>query len=78
VEALAANTPAWHSRTCFEYAGLSGLDIPVVNIGPWGRDYHQRIERVFTPYAFQTLPELLWQIAMELMHSEGSGYCSTR
>lgn len=38
------------------------LDFPVVNIGPWGRDYHQRLERIFMPYAFGTVPELLWRV----------------
>jgi arginine utilization protein RocB len=38
------------------------LSCPIVNIGPWGRDYHQRLERVHTPYAFEILPDLLWRI----------------
>jgi arginine utilization protein RocB len=38
------------------------LSCPIVNIGPWGKDYHQRLERVHTPFAFEVLPELLWRI----------------
>jgi arginine utilization protein RocB len=38
------------------------LSCPIVNIGPWGKDYHQRLERVYAPYAFDILPELLWRI----------------
>jgi arginine utilization protein RocB len=38
------------------------LSCPIVNIGPWGKDYHQRLERVHTPYAFEVLPELLWRV----------------
>ncbi len=40
----------------------SQLSCPIVNIGPWGKDYHQRLERVHTPYAFEILSELLWRI----------------
>jgi arginine utilization protein RocB len=40
----------------------TSLDCPIINIGPWGKDYHQRLERVHTPYAFEVLPELLWRI----------------
>ncbi len=40
----------------------TSLDCPIINLGPWGKDYHQRLERVYTPYAFEVLPELLWRI----------------
>jgi len=34
----------------------------VVNLGPWGRDAHGLFERVYAPYAFETLPRLLAEI----------------
>ena len=37
---------------------------PVVNIGPWGRDYHQKWERVHMPYAFDVLPDLIYEAAL--------------
>jgi arginine utilization protein RocB len=43
------------------------LNCPIVNIGPWGKDYHQRLERVHVPYAFEVLPELLWRILHQLL-----------
>ena len=67
METLRANSPAWDSRTGFDFGATSALDLPAVNIGPWGRDYHQRIERVYTPYSFEVLPELLWRIARDLL-----------
>jgi arginine utilization protein RocB len=63
---LAANTPAWKTRARFNYTEVTNLGIPSVNIGPWGRDYHQRLERVYTPYAFEVLPEFLWLITQDL------------
>jgi arginine utilization protein RocB len=42
------------------------LRCPIINSGPWGRDYHQRLERVHAPYAFGVLPELLWRIIQKL------------
>ncbi|TMQ61815.1 MAG: hypothetical protein E6K78_12395 [Candidatus Eisenbacteria bacterium] len=35
------------------------LDLDVVNLGPWGRDAHGRLERVHAPHAFGVLPALL-------------------
>ncbi len=62
-----ANTPLWGSRLQFDYAAVRALELPIVNIGPWGRDYHQRNERIFMPYSFEVLPELIWRVAQEVL-----------
>jgi arginine utilization protein RocB len=64
---MAENTPAWGSRIRFDYGVARVLDLPVVNIGPWGRDYHQRLERVYMPYSFGVLPELIWRVVGDLL-----------
>jgi len=61
--ALAANTPAWDAGLAQPGAG-GDFALPVANIGPWGRDYHQRLERVHAAYAFETVPELIWRVAL--------------
>jgi arginine utilization protein RocB len=43
------------------------LRVPVVNIGPWGREYHQRTERVHMPYSFGVLPKLLWAVTTRVL-----------
>ncbi|MEQ9348168.1 MAG: M20/M25/M40 family metallo-hydrolase [Thalassospira sp.] len=45
----------------------NALSFPVVNIGPWGREYHQRHERLYAPYAFEVLPDFLIEIGAELL-----------
>jgi len=60
---VAANTPA---RALIDQAPAETLVFPVVNIGPWGREYHQRLERIYTPYGFYDLPRLLWRIVDRL------------
>ncbi|HEY0607781.1 MAG TPA: M20/M25/M40 family metallo-hydrolase [Herpetosiphonaceae bacterium] len=67
VAAIALNTPAWEARLRFDYTAISALDLPTINIGPWGRDYHQRLERVHAPYSFEIVPELVWRIADQLL-----------
>lgn len=67
VAAIALNTPAWEARLRFDYGAISALDLPTINIGPWGRDYHQRLERVHAPYSFEIVPELVWRIAAQLL-----------
>ncbi|MHB0855463.1 MAG: M20/M25/M40 family metallo-hydrolase [Rectinema subterraneum] len=47
----------------------SPLDTPVINVGPWGREYHQNGERVHRHYAFSLLPELLFRLCNRLFHA---------
>lgn len=35
------------------------LDLPVVNIGPWGQDYHKLTERVYLPDVINQTPQLI-------------------
>ncbi len=61
---VAANTPA---AQFIDRANPKTLAYPVVNIGPWGREYHQRLERVYAPYAFEVLPQFLYAIAEKFL-----------
>jgi arginine utilization protein RocB len=58
---LIDNTPA---RTLSDHPPAGLLAFPVVNIGPWGRDYHQKWERVHAPYTFGILPDLIHEAAI--------------
>ena len=53
--AAQANTPIW--GTSFSLPPSPAYK--VINIGPWGRDYHHWLERLHTPYAFDVLPHLI-------------------
>lgn len=55
LSAAAANTPIWGAS----FALAPSPSYPVINIGPWGRDYHHWLERLHTPYAFDVLPLLV-------------------
>ncbi|UDF28996.1 UNVERIFIED_ORG: M20/M25/M40 family metallo-hydrolase [Roseateles sp. XES5] len=59
---LAANTP---SAAFTDDAPEGLLSFPTVNIGPWGRDYHQKWERVHAPYTFTVLPDLVYEAMVD-------------
>jgi arginine utilization protein RocB len=63
---IAANTPAWGFGIPWPARNAIG-GVPIVNAGPWGRDYHTPLERLHTPYAFQVLPTLLRRIVREVL-----------
>ncbi len=56
------NTPAPNAQITAPPANL-----PCINLGPWGRDYHQWLERAYMPYSFGELPELVWRITAGLL-----------
>ncbi|QIG47558.1 M20/M25/M40 family metallo-hydrolase [Nordella sp. HKS 07] len=55
LSAAEANTPVWGAS----FALGPSPAYPVINIGPWGRDYHHWLERLHMPYAFDVLPLLV-------------------
>ena len=61
---VAANTPA---EELVDKVRSDALSFPVVNIGPWGREFHQRLERVHTLYAFEDLPRFLREIVKRFL-----------
>lgn len=71
--ALTANMPLWTSPEAAIPGGytlpldaMRTLNLPVVNLGPYGRGAHQRGEAVLMPYSFGVLPQLLWEVIARL------------
>ena len=59
----AENTPVWGSSILWDLDRPPTPGIPMLNVGPWGRDYHHWLERVHEPYAYGVLPELVRDLA---------------
>lgn len=66
VPVIAANTPAWGAGIPWP-DGPAFAGIPIVNAGPWGRDYHTVLERMHAPYAFRVLPDLIAEICVRVL-----------
>lgn len=47
---------------------IASLNLPVVNLGPYGFGAHQRGERVHIPYSFGVLPQLIYEMIGHLEH----------
>jgi arginine utilization protein RocB len=59
VTQLTANMPLYGNGFQLPLQEIQNLNIPVLNIGPIGRDPHKWSERLHIPYAFDIFPELL-------------------
>lgn len=63
---IAGETPVWGGAIAWpERGGIAGL--PMVNAGPWGRDYHTPLERMNTRYGFEVLPDLLAAMVRDML-----------
>lgn len=56
---LPANMPMWSKGYTLPLEAMERFSVPVLNLGPIGRDAHQRTERLDVDYAFNILPDLL-------------------
>ncbi|OWP59086.1 M20/M25/M40 family metallo-hydrolase [Bacillus velezensis] len=69
VSAFTDNFPGWDVIGTIPFKEIRELNIPSVNIGVYGKDGHKWTERVYKPYTFHVLPELIQQTTMHLLHS---------
>jgi arginine utilization protein RocB len=46
---------------------MQELDLPVADIGCYGKDAHQFTERVETVYSFEVLPEILYKTMVYML-----------
>ncbi len=74
INVVTENTPPWGTRLTFDYSIAATLDLPIVNIGPWGQDYHQKTERVHMPYSFGVVPELIWRVVLHVTANHKPGF----
>ncbi len=56
---LVSNMPLWEKGYTLPLEGLEALNLPVLNLGPVGRDAHKWTERLDIDYAFETLADML-------------------
>lgn len=56
---LAENMPGWGNLYDIQIDDLVKLDVPVLNIGPSGKDAHKNTERLELDYSFRVVPKLL-------------------
>jgi len=56
--AFERNMPAWGIKHHIDLEAIRQLDVPVINIGPYGKDAHKKWERVEVPYSMQIAPNL--------------------
>jgi len=66
IEAVIHNNPSWGSKHYVHYQDVRDLNVPVINIGPYGYDAHNKYERAELHYSFEIVPNLTHQVIKQL------------
>lgn len=68
IDSLIGNFPEWEEIYPVPVHDIRKLNIPSINMGVYGQDAHQRTERVYKPYSFQTLPYVIRKLTEKMLN----------
>jgi arginine utilization protein RocB len=66
---IKSNSPGWDTLYKIPFRALSKLNMPVLNIGPWGKDLHKITERVYTKDVYERMPFLIKALIIKCLDS---------
>ncbi|MFT9596817.1 M20/M25/M40 family metallo-hydrolase [Mesobacillus sp.] len=61
------NNPSWGTKFFVDYQEIRELNVPVINIGPYGLDAHKRYERMEIDYSVKIVPNLTFEVIRNLL-----------
>ncbi|WP_053956531.1 M20/M25/M40 family metallo-hydrolase [Inediibacterium massiliense] len=67
IAALKNNMPAFGVKYDLPLEDMQKLNLPVVNIGPFGKDAHKFTERLEKKYSYEIAPKLVYETIMNLL-----------
>lgn len=67
VKALKENLPGFGLSYDIPIADMQELDLPVLDIGTYGKDAHKFTERIEKKYSFEVVPELVYKTIVNLL-----------
>ncbi|MBP1969676.1 arginine utilization protein RocB [Virgibacillus natechei] len=70
LQQLTTNMPLQHNGFVFPEDVMEQLTMPILNIGPLGKDPHQWTERLELTYSFEYLPTILTEAIHQLLLNE--------
>ncbi|MGE5701972.1 MAG: M20/M25/M40 family metallo-hydrolase [Clostridia bacterium] len=65
--AIEDNNPSWGTKHYVEYQDIRDINVPCINIGPYGYDAHNRYERFEVAYSADIVPNVTNEIIKRLL-----------
>lgn len=70
LDAAAKNNPSWDSKFFVNYQDVQDLNVPVINLGPYGLDAHKKYERMELKYSTEIVPNLTNLVIKNVLRKE--------
>ena len=67
IDSLGNNMPAWNTKYFYNVDDVLAINVPVVNIGTFGKDGHKTTERVDMKYTFENVPNMTYNTILKLI-----------
>lgn len=67
IDSLKNNMPGFGVKYNLPLEDMQALNLPVVNIGPFGKDAHKYTERLEEDYSFNVAPKLVYETIVNLL-----------
>jgi arginine utilization protein RocB len=67
ITAVSKNNPGWGTKHYVDYQDIRDLNVPVINIGPYGIDAHKKLERMEMTYSLEVVPNLTNTVIQKLL-----------
>ncbi|PLT29709.1 M20/M25/M40 family metallo-hydrolase [Peribacillus deserti] len=67
INAVSSNNPGWGTKHFVDYSDVRDLNVPVINIGPYGLDAHKKLERMEMSYSLEVVPNLTYKVIQKLL-----------
>ncbi|HLR52606.1 MAG TPA: peptidase M20 [Candidatus Avamphibacillus sp.] len=70
IDYAVTNTPSWGEKFHVAYEDVHDLNIPVINIGPYGMDGHKKLERMEMTYSLEIVPNLTNHVIQDVLNKK--------
>ncbi|WP_203362931.1 M20/M25/M40 family metallo-hydrolase [Bacillus sp. REN10] len=67
IRAATVNNPGWGTKHYVNYKAIQELNVPTINIGPYGYDAHNRYERMELKYSTEMVPNITNEVIGRLL-----------
>ena len=72
IRAVSDNNPGWGTKHFVEYNDIRKLNVPVINIGPYGVDAHKKLERMEMAYSLDIVPNITNLVIQKLLNEKAN------
>ncbi|MGG0658673.1 M20/M25/M40 family metallo-hydrolase [Rummeliibacillus pycnus] len=67
INAVIENNPSWGTKHYVNYDNIRKINVPTINIGPYGYDAHNRYERVELNYSMEMVPNITNEVIKKIL-----------